>query len=129
MPMRFDIQFSKDLAIFTVTGKLTPKDTLEVLGAYFQAGLMRFEIIDVTKGEAKNFTLKQMDEIIEWAEINTFTRPEDSKTVFIVPEDADYETRRFFQLLTEFNRADWAAKVVHSLFEAYEWLDLPPDGS
>jgi len=128
MPMKFDINYSQDLAVFTITGELTAEDTLEVLGAYYKAGLLRFEIVDASMGTVSNITLKQMDQIIEWAETNTITRPEGSKTAFVVPTDADYETSRFFQLLTEFNRASWPAKIVHSLFEAYEWLDLPPAG-
>jgi len=129
MTRKFDLKYDSNLAIFTIIGKLTSKETIEVLSAYYKAGLLRFEIVDASRGTVKDATLKEMDEIIEWAETNTITRPEGSKTAFVVPTDADYETARFFHLLTEFNRASWPAKVVHSLFEAYEWLDLPPDES
>jgi len=127
MSAKYDIDHSKDLATFTLTGELSFEEAMEALDAYLKAGLARFEIVDVSSATARKFTFTQLDKIIEWLGKNTVVRPAESKTAFVVPKGTDFETSGLFQVLTQFNRANWSAKVVHSALEAYEWLDIPLD--
>ncbi len=129
MPIKYDLRFSNDLAIFTLTGEATPKDTIDVLDAYFKTGILGYEIVDASMGTTRNLKLKQMNQIIDWVAANAVTRPAVSKSAFVVPFDADLETSQFFHQLTTFNRACWEPKMVRSLLEAYHWLDIPPEGA
>ena len=76
MPIKFDIDYSKDIVVFTAVGDIVFKDVIEILDAYLKAGLVHYEIIDISRGTIKNFTLKQMDQIIEWGEKHNGKRPE-----------------------------------------------------
>ena len=60
MPIKYDLRFSNDLAIFTLTGEATPKDTIDVLDAYFKTGILGYEIVDASMGTTRNLKLKQM---------------------------------------------------------------------
>lgn len=105
MPIKYDLRYSNDLAIFTLTGELVPEDTIQVLDAYFKTGILGFEIVDASMGTIRNLKLKQMTQVIDWVAANAVTRPAVSKSAFIVPFDADNKTSQFFHLLTTFNRA------------------------
>jgi len=129
VPIEFHLKHSSNLAIFTVTGEVGFEEIMEILDAYFRAGFVCSEIVDVSRGAVTKSTFTQMDQIIQWAETNRFARPPDSKTAFVVPRDATSETAGFFQVLSQFNRTNMPVKMFHSLEEAYEWLDLPQEES
>ena len=79
MSIKYDLRYSNDLAIFTLTGELVPKDTIDVLDAYRKIGILGFEIVDASMGTIRNLKLKQMNQIIDWVAENAVTRPAVSK--------------------------------------------------
>ena len=114
MPIKFNIDDSNSLAVFTVTGEMTFDAAMEILDAYFKAGLARLDLVDMSSATVKKLTFKQMNQIAEWWEERIVARPANSKTAFVVPTDADYETTGLFQVLDQFTRANWPVKMFYS---------------
>jgi len=129
MPIKFEIDYPNDLTRFTVTGAITFKDILDTFAPYLKAGITRFILYDVSEGTLGSLTSKQADQVLRWIIENTDKRPAGSKTAIVAAKDADLKTLNLLQQHDEIKEINWEAKMFHSLYEAYEWLTLPPEKS
>jgi len=129
MPIKFEIDYPNDLTRFTVTGIITFKDISDTFGPYLKTGVTRFILYDVSRGTLKNLTSKQADQVLSWIIESSDKRPAGSKTAIVASKDADLKTLGFLQQHDEIKEITWEAKVFHSLYEAFEWLDLPMEDS
>jgi len=126
MPVKFNVDYSKDLTSFNVTGVTSFNELADLLNPYLAAGSTRFRVFDVSRGRLKGLRSRLLDQIIELIKHNNDKRPIGTKSAFIVSKGAGYETLNLFHLLAEIRTKTWDAKIFDSSVEAYEWLDMPP---
>ena len=129
MSVKFNIDYTKNLTKFDVTGVTTFQELTGLLNPYLAAGSTKFRVFDISRGELKGLRSRLLDQIIEWIRKNNDKRPVGTKSAFIVSEDAGYETLNLFHLLAEIKTKTWDARIFNSQVEAYEWLEMPTYGS
>jgi len=112
-----------------VTGVTSFNELADLLNPYLTAGSTRYRVFDVSRGKLKGLRSRLLDQIIDRIQKNDGKRPIGTKSAFIVDKGAGYETLNLFHLLAEVKSKTWDARIFNSRVEAYEWLDIPPEGS
>lgn len=123
MPITFEIDRSKDLTIFTMTGDVTHAEIGNALNSYASAGPTHYELYDFSNGTGKTVTFKQIKEMID-KEASRSSRKR-WKMAIVVFRDIGFSMARILQGMTEVEKTPQTAKVFRSLEEAYKWLNLP----
>lgn len=129
MSITFEINRSKGLTIFTVTGEVVFDELIHAIEKYIKTGPTPFEIYDFRNGTGESFTSEQIDRLIERGKDFVESSPGGSKTALVVSKDIDYGLSKVYQALGEIGKIPWETEVFRSMDKAYQWLNLPLEES
>lgn len=121
MPITFDIDRSKDLTCFTLTGEVDLQAYLSALYRYSKEQPTKYELYDATGLEGQRLSSDDIETIaknlLQYAEI----RPAGSKTAVVVAADIDFGLMRMVALLTD-QQVSYEIEVFRSNEQALAWL-------
>ena len=121
MPIHFEIDPDRELAIITVTGRLTLAELVEGLHDYGKAGATRLELYDARGLEGERITTSEVDTLVEYIQKFPHVRGAESRTVVVVNTNLDFGITRMVSLLTEAS-VSFEVNVFRSMEEAEAWL-------
>ena len=127
MPITFEIDRSRDLTIFTITGDITFAELINTLDSYSNAGPTHNELYDFLNGTIQSMTFEMIKQTVE-KEASRSSR-NSWKMAVVVSRDIGLSMGRILQGMTEVEKTPQLVKVFRSLDDAYKWLDLPQEES
>ncbi len=127
MPFTYEIDRSRDLTLFTATGNVTHDVLIDTIDSYVEAGPTNYELHNLLNVTGITVTFEQIRQLIE--RVSSRSTRTNFQTAIVASSDSSFKMARIFQGMTEVEKTPQKAKVFRSLDDAYEWLDIPPEGS
>ena len=122
MPITFNIDRSKNLTTFNLSGEVTFQEFMKILNAYGKRGATIKELYDARSIEGKRLSNDEMNMLAEYLAKYSDKRASGSKTAIVVSESLDYGLSRMITILTE-DTTTYDIEVFRDIAEAYKWLE------
>ena len=122
MPITFNIDRSKNLTTFYLSGEVTFQEFMKILNAYGKRGATVLELYDARLIEGKRLSNDEMNLLAEYLAKYSDKRVSGSKTAIVVSESLDYGLSRMITILTE-DSTTYDIEVFRDIAEAYKWLE------
>jgi len=116
-----DIDFEKDLTIFSVKGELTANEIIQYASGPYNQTPTKLVIWDVSEGHIYNNTSDEFRNIALKMKKLTEKR-QGGKTAFIGNLDADFGMGRMYEVFAKTENLPVEFKSFKSLDEAMKWL-------
>lgn len=125
MTIHFDIDRSKDLAVFCFSGEIRLEELIRTIKAYFKAGFATYEIYDLRDYDGSPFTIDEINDLAEFISDRAGKYRVEGKTAIVVHRDIDFGNSRVLAALTDIE-TPYDLDVFRSMDKAYHWLGLNP---
>jgi len=122
MPLKFQTDKSKDLTIFTPSGKITFAEAMDALESFYR---------NPTKNVLMDFssrsniplllTGEEMAQLFRQLATKRENRP-DGKTAIVAPDDLRFGMSRMAEAFAEMEKLPWKWEAFRSMDEAIHWL-------
>jgi hypothetical protein len=122
MAMRFSIDRTRDLTVFTLTGEIALSEFIDCLHSYIDNQPTFYEIYDVRELSGSRFSKEEVGALALFLEQRVAKRPSGGKTAVIVDKNIDYGLSRMVSMLTD-GRVPYTIEVFKSIDAAHQWLD------
>jgi hypothetical protein len=122
MPITFNIDRSKSLTTFTLSGEVTFQEFTQILNSYGKQGATVQELYDARSLEGKRLSSEEMNMLAKYLAKYSDKRTSGSKTAIVVSETIDFGLSRMISLLTEYTTA-YEIEVFRNMAEAHQWLE------
>ena len=123
MPMTYNIDRSKDLTVFTLSGEVSFQEFISVINEYGREGPTLFELYDLRAITGRRMTSGEMNSFADFLARHPDMRKPGNKTAVVVSADIDYGLSRMISILTEETTA-YDIESFRDLDEAWEWLGI-----
>jgi hypothetical protein len=123
MPITYDIDRSRDLTIFTLSGEVGYQEFISALTDYGREGTTLFELYDLRSISGKRLTTGEINSLADFLSRHPDLRPPGNKTAVVVSEDVDYGFSRMISILTE-DSTVYDIEVFRDEDEAWRWLGI-----
>jgi len=125
MPITYQINRPKGLAVFTWTGQVTFSEITDSLNAYGKDGPTVYELYDLRKLKGERLSKEDIDRLVDFLNKSASYRPKNSKTAVVVREDIDFGISKTIALLTLIDGVvPYQINVFRNMEQSIEWLDL-----
>ena len=128
MPISYQINRSRDLTVFTLSGQVLFSELTDSLSAYGKDGTTVYELYDLRKLRGERLSTVDIERLVGYFNLFANTRPNNSKTAVVVKEDIDFGISKTVALLTEIDGVvPYQINVFRAMDDALKWLDLDAD--
>jgi len=126
MPITSEVDKTKNLTIFTLTGEMTLDEIQKAIKSFWEAHDLRLNALwDVQQAKLNN--LKSSDMVSLTALIGQYTHRfeerKGGKTAVVASSDLQYGFSRILGSLYEIEDFPTKLKIFRIMDEAFEWLD------
>jgi hypothetical protein len=121
MPITIDKSDSDALTTFTVSGKITLPELIEVINRYGRSGTTRYELYDLRKVTGERLSSADIHSLIDFFRKYPAVRPPESKTAVLVASDIDFGLGRMVSMLSD-GQVPFKIDVFRSWDKALNWL-------
>lgn len=118
---------SKKLTIFTVSGKINARDFASAIRSFYTGEVTLYALWDLRKGEIES-TDKDVWNLARSVSTLNLSHRRGGKTALVAGEGRPFGLARMYQLITETMALPFEVKVFTSIEEAHNWLgteDVP----
>jgi hypothetical protein len=123
MPITYDIDRSRDLTVFSVSGEVGYQEFISALNDYGRKGTTFFELYDLRSISGKRLTTGEISSLADFLSRHPELRSPGNKTAVVVSEDIDYGFSRMISILTEDTTA-YDIEVFRDIDGAWKWLGI-----
>jgi len=123
MPITYDIDRSRDLTVFSLSGEVGYQAFISALIDYGREGTTFFELYDLRSISGKRLTTGEISSLADFLSRHPDLRSPGNKTAVVVSEDIDYGFSRMISMLTEDTTA-YDIEVFRDIDEAWKWLGI-----
>ena len=123
MPIKTDIDKSRDLTTFTVTGVLTFDEVMPVVEAFHTGDPTEYALWDLLEITDVHFTSEQVVTIAGYQQPVQEGKRATGKIAIVAPEDHLYGLSRMLETHNELMEASYTIGAFRSKTDAYKWLD------
>lgn len=125
MTIRFDVDRSKDLAVFRFSGEICLQDLIGAIREYFKAGFATYEIYDLTDYGGSPFSVDDITDLADFIGDRAGNYRVEGKTAIVAHRDIDFGNFRVLAALTDIE-TPYDLEVFRTMDKACNWLGLTP---
>jgi len=122
MPLTFQTDKSKDLTIFTPSGKITFAEAMNVLESFYRNPTKNVLMDFSSRSDIPLLlTGEEIAELFRHLATKRQNRP-DGKTAIVAPDDLRFGMSRMAEAFAEMEKLPWKWEAFRSMDEAINWL-------
>ena len=122
MPITSQLEKSKNLTVFTVTGILDFNNIIPVVKDFYEADPTKHVLWDMTGTTVANFTSEEVRDIVHFKP-RFEGRREPGNTAIVANKDLCYGLSKMFEIQSNLKELPYIVKVFRSRDDANDWLE------